>query len=92
MTAAADIEALIRRADNERRNVDKDQRADFAGITAMAGLTILAKHVDALTAKIDSLAAARANGPVDVQTELADLRRRFETLATDLEQRDDEVT
>jgi hypothetical protein len=84
MTAAADIDALIRRADDEIRKVEKDKRSDFAGVTAMAGLTILARHIDALAVRIDRLGPDPGDGPVDVPTELADLRRRIETLAEDL--------
>jgi enoyl reductase-like protein len=85
MTAAEDIDALIRRADDEIRRVEKDKRGDFAGVTAMAGLTILARHIDALAVKIDGPAADRTEGTVDVRTELADLRRRIEKVADDLE-------
>jgi hypothetical protein len=84
MTAAADIDALIRRADDEIRKVEKDKRGDFAGVTAMAGLTILARHIDALAARIDGLAPDPSDGPVDLRAELADLRLRIEMLADGL--------
>lgn len=57
MTAHADIEALIHKADAEYRTIEREKRADFAGVTAMAGLTILARHIDALTERLDHLAA-----------------------------------
>jgi hypothetical protein len=85
MTAAEDIDALIHRADDEFRKVEKDKRGDFAGVTAMAGLTILARHIDALADRIDGRAPDRTEGPGDVRTELADLRRRIEKVADDLE-------
>jgi hypothetical protein len=86
MTAAADIDALIRRADDEIRKVEKDKRGDFAGVTAMAGLTILARHIDALATRIDGLVTDPNDGPVDPKAELADLRLKIEMLAEDLGQ------
>jgi hypothetical protein len=83
MTAAADIDALIRRADDEIRKVEKDKRGDFAGVTAMAGLTILARHIDALAARIDGLVPDPNDGPVDLRAELVSLRLKIETLADD---------
>ena len=56
MTAHADIEALIHKADAEYRTIEREKRADFAGVTAMAGLTILARHIDALTERLEHLA------------------------------------
>jgi hypothetical protein len=91
MTAAEDIDALIRRADDELRKVEKDKRGDFAGVTAMAGLTILARYIDALAARIDGTAPARTEGPADVRAELAELRRRIEKLADDLERGESET-
>jgi hypothetical protein len=87
MTAAADIDALIRRADDEIRKVEKDKRGDFAGVTAMAGLTILARHLDALAARVDDLVSEPNDGPADLQAELSRLRLRIETLADDLGRR-----
>ncbi|HEX3980255.1 MAG TPA: hypothetical protein VHW93_03480 [Acidimicrobiales bacterium] len=83
MTAEADIDALIHRADDEIRKVEKDKRGDFAGVTAMAGLTILARYIDALAVRIDHLGPDQGDGPVDLPTELAELRRRIEKLAED---------
>jgi hypothetical protein len=59
MTAQSDIEALIHRADAEYRKVEKGKRAEFAGVTAMTGLTILARHIDALAERLDRLGARR---------------------------------
>ena len=55
MTARTDIDALIKKADAEYSTLPKDSRTDFAGFTAMGGLTILAKHIDALSARLDAL-------------------------------------
>jgi hypothetical protein len=55
MTAQSDIEALIHRADAEYRTVERGKRAEFAGVTAMSGLTILAQHIDALVERLDRL-------------------------------------
>jgi hypothetical protein len=62
MTAHADIDALIRKADADYRTIEKEKRADFAGVTAMAGLTILARHIDALTERLDAVAADLRKG------------------------------
>jgi hypothetical protein len=81
MTAQADIDALIRKADAEFKTADKDRRKDFAGFTAMAGLTILAKHVDALAERLDRACPDRSEYPVDVRAELAELRQKIENLS-----------
>jgi hypothetical protein len=65
MTAQSDIESLIHRADAEYRTVEKGKRAEFAGVTAMTGLTILARHIDALVERLDRL--DRPGGGPDIQ-------------------------
>ncbi len=79
MTAQSDIEALIHRADAQYRTVEKEKRADFAGVTAMTGLTILARHIDALKERLDGL--SRTGGPDGIGQDVADLRRAVEDLA-----------
>jgi hypothetical protein len=59
MTAQSDIEELIHRADAEYRTVERGKRAEFAGVTAMTGLTILARHIDTLVERLDRLEPRR---------------------------------
>jgi hypothetical protein len=68
MTARADIDALIKKADLEYRTLDSQSRTDFAGFTAMGGLTILAKHIDALSARLDAL-EQRLGGQPDTSSD-----------------------
>jgi hypothetical protein len=84
MTAQADIDALIHRADTEYRTVDKDKRADFAGVTAMAGLTILAKHIDGLAERIDGMDAGRDDSRSRVEEMVAGLRRDVDSLTDEV--------
>ncbi len=84
MTAQADIEALIRRADTEYKSVEKDKRADFAGVTAMAGLTILARHIDALVGRLDRDDLNRGSAQPGVESALADLRREVDDLTAEV--------
>ncbi len=78
MTAQSDIEALIHRADAEYRTVERGKRAEFAGVTAMTGLTILARYIDALADRLDGL--DRTGTPGGVEAAVADLRRAVEGL------------
>ena len=79
MTAQSDIEALIHRADVQYRTVEKDKRAEFAGVTAMTGLTILARHIDALVERLDGL--GRTGMPGGMEQDVVDLRTAVEDLA-----------
>ncbi|MGD0394537.1 MAG: hypothetical protein ABSC41_18065 [Acidimicrobiales bacterium] len=82
MTAHSDIEALIHRADAQYRTVEKEKRAEFAGVTAMTGLTILARHIDAIVERLDG--SGRTVAPAGVEQDVADLRRAVEDLARKL--------
>ncbi len=79
-SAQDDIAALIARADTEYPTLDKGQRVDFAGVTAMAGLTILARHLDALEERLGRVDPPRREGQVDLGPEVAELRQLVEEL------------
>jgi hypothetical protein len=79
-SARDDIAALIARADTEYPTLDKGQRVDFAGVTAMAGLTILARHLDALEERLDRIDPPTGEGQVDLGAQVAELRQLVEEL------------
>jgi hypothetical protein len=79
-SAQDDIAALIARADTEYPTLDKGRRVDFAGVTAMAGLTILARHLDALKEQLDRIDPPTGEGHVDLGSQVAELRQLVEEL------------
>jgi len=79
-SARVDIEALISRADAAYPTLDKSKRVDFAGVTAMAGLTILAQHLDELEERLDRIYPPTGPGAPDVESQVAELHRRVEAL------------
>jgi hypothetical protein len=85
-SAQDDIAALIARADTEYPTLDKGRRVDFAGVTAMAGLTILARHLDALNERLDRIDAPTGEGQVDLGSQVAELRQLVEALTAQVNQ------
>ena len=81
MSARSDIDALIAKADVEFRTTEKSKRTDFAGVTAMAGLTILARHIDALVDRLDGIERSRTGDSSDPGADLAELRRTLGELS-----------
>ena len=53
---------------------------DFAGVTAMAGLTILARHLDALEERLDRIDPPTGEAQVDLGAQVAELRQLVEEL------------
>ncbi len=81
-SAQDDIAALIARADAEYPTLDKGKRVDFAGVTAMAGLTILARHLDALEERLDQIDPPTGEGQDALGSQVAELRQLVEELTS----------
>jgi hypothetical protein len=81
MTAKADIDALIARADAEHATTrDKAAQAENLGIQALSGLGILAGWIDTLVEQLDRLDPSRIGDSGTVGAELADIRAQIATL------------
>jgi hypothetical protein len=85
-SAQEDIAALIARADTEYPTLDKGRRVDFAGVTAMAGLTILARHLDALKERLDRIDPPAGEGHIDLGPQVNELRQLVEELTARVDQ------
>jgi hypothetical protein len=81
MTAKADIDALIARADAEFATTrNKAAQAENLGIQALSGLGVLAGWIDALAERLDGLDPNRVGDSGAVRAELAELRDQITAL------------
>jgi hypothetical protein len=82
MTAKADIDALIARADAEyATTTSKVAQAENLGIQALSGLGVLAGWIDGLAERIDGLDPNRVGDSASLAAELAELRDQIVALA-----------
>lgn len=81
MSARAEIDALIDRTDRDTSGSSSNiKQANLVGEAAFAGLLILAKHIDALSERLDGLDPKLDKDSVDVNAELADFRGQLKKL------------
>jgi hypothetical protein len=86
VSAQTEIESLIAET-QQKYNVSPsaNTRADLLGREAFRGLVILAKHIDAISERLEGINPNVGEGSVDFAAEFADLRKQLKKLAKPIE-------